>query len=122
MLYSEVKTMIDEIGLPSAYYAFPDGTAQEPPFVVFYYAYSDDLFADNSNYRGISNLTVELYTDHKDPLEEAIVENVLRSHGITWAKSEAVIEAELMTQVTYATEVLLEPETIPSEDLNNAED
>jgi len=116
MLYKDVKDMIQEIGLPFAYYAFPEGTAQEPPFVVFYYQYSDDLFADNSNYRGISNLTIELYTDHKDPLQEAIVEDVLRTHGITWAKSEAVIEAELMTQVTYTTEVLLEPETIPSED------
>lgn len=112
MQYKDVKDMIQEIGLPYAYYAFPEGTAQEPPYVVFYYPYSDDLYADNSNYVGISNLTVELYTDHKDPGMEALVESVFRSHGIAWAKTEAVIESELMVQVTYVTEILLESESI----------
>ena len=110
MLYKEVNDMIASIGLSHAYYAFPDGTAQDPPFVVFYYAYSVDEYADNSNFKHISNLTVELYTENKDFEKEEAVEAVLRQYGITWAKTEAVVESECMVQVTYTTEVHIEPQ------------
>ena len=33
MSYEDIATMIESIGLPYAYYQFPEGTGQEPPFV-----------------------------------------------------------------------------------------
>ena len=110
MLFKDVKDMIDDIGLPNAYYAFPEGTETAPPFICFWYPQSDDIYADNSNYVQISNLQIELYTDKKDPSSEKQVEDVLRENNITWAKDETEIEAELMHMVRYSTEVILEYE------------
>ena len=44
MTYKEIAAMIESIGLPYAYYQFPEGTVQEPPFVVFFYSNIDDLY------------------------------------------------------------------------------
>ena len=107
MTYKEISDMIATIGLPYAYYEFPDGTQQEPPFVVFYLPESDDLYADNQNYVGIRKLYVELYTNEKDFSQEATVESVLSSNGITYRKVETYIDSERMWQITYETEVII---------------
>lgn len=107
MTLKEVSDMIATIGLPYAYYEFPDGTQQEPPFIVFYYPESDDLFADNQNYVGIRRLYVELYTNEKDFDKEAMVESVLSSNGLSYRKIETYIGTERMFQITYETEVII---------------
>lgn len=108
MTYEEVSTMVAEIGLPYAYYQFPDNTEREPPFVCFFYPDSDDLYAGNENYVGIKRLFVELYTDEKDFDLEQTVERVLKSHGLTYAQSESYISSEKMWQVTYEMEVIID--------------
>lgn len=107
MTYKAIADMIATIGLPYAYYEFPDGTQQEPPFIVFYYPESDDLFADNANYVGIRRLYVELYTNEKDFDKEATVESVLSSNGLSYRKIETYIGTERMFQITYETEVII---------------
>lgn len=107
MTHKEISDIIKSIGLPTAYYEFPDDTDQEPPFICFYYPESDDLYADNINYAGIRRLYVELYTDEKDFEREATVETVLNSNGFSFRKSELYIESERMWQITYQTEVVL---------------
>ena len=66
MTYKEVSTMVKSIGLPYAYYQFPEGTAEAPPFICFYWSEDNDLKADNINYQKIERLNIELYTDNKD--------------------------------------------------------
>lgn len=107
MTYKEIADMIAEIGLPNAYYEFPDNTEQNPPFVCFYFPESDDFFADNQNYVGIRRLYVELYADNKDFTLESTVEGVLRSHGLTFRKSESYITSERMLQTLYEMEVII---------------
>ena len=107
MTYKEIADMIAEIGLPNAYYEFPDNTEQNPPFVCFYFPESDDFFADNQNYVGIRRLFVELYADNKDFTLESTVEHVLTSHGLTFRKSEEYITSERMLQTLYETEVII---------------
>ena len=107
MTLKEVSDMISTIGLPYAYYQFPDGTEQEPPFVVFYYPESDDFYADNKNYVDKRRLYVELYTDNKDFEKEATVESVLSSNGLSYRKVETYINSERMFQITYETEVII---------------
>lgn len=107
MTRQEVATMISSIGLPYAYYQFPDGTDQAPPFVVFFYSQNDDLYADNSNYQGIEQLNIELYTREKDFTTEATVEGVLKANGFTYHKYEAYINDEKMYQIAYEMEVLI---------------
>lgn len=107
MTHTEVATMIASIGLPYAYYEFPDDTEQEPPFVVFYYPQSDDLYADNQNYVGITQLNIELYTDEKDFDLESTVESVLAGAGLTYTKMETRIDKERMWQILYQMEVII---------------
>lgn len=107
MTHTEVATMIASIGLPYAYYEFPDDTELEPPFVVFYYPQSDDLYADNQNYVGITQLNIELYTDEKDFDLESTVESVLTGSGLTYTKMETRIDTERMWQILYQMEVII---------------
>ena len=107
MTHTEVATMIASIGLPYAYYEFPDDTEQEPPFVVFYYPQSDDLYADNQNYVGITQLNIELYTDEKDFDLESTVDSVLTGSGLTYTKMETRIDQERMWQILYQMEVII---------------
>ena len=107
MTHKEISDMIKAIGLPYAYYEFPDNTEQEPPFICFYYPDSDDLYADNVNYVGIRRLYVELYTDEKDFEQEAAVETALNANGLSFRKSELHIDSERMWQITYNMEVVI---------------
>ena len=107
MKYSDVKTMIDGIGLPAAYYQFPEGTGQAPPFICFFYPQSDDLYADNKNYQSITQLVVELYTDTKDIDRELAVEAKLTAAGLSWAKASEYIGDERMYVTVYTMEVVI---------------
>ena len=106
MTSKEIAQMVADIGLPYAYYQFPEGTGQPTPFVCFYIENNDDVYADDENYTNIAELTIELYTDNKSYDIEARVESVLRGHGLSWVKSEAYIPAEKMFEEIYITEVI----------------
>ena len=107
MTYQEVNGMIEAMGLPCAYYEFPNNTELEPPFICFWYPESDDLMADNQNYVGIRRLYVELYTDEKRFDLEQSVETALSANNLTYRKTETYITGERMYQITYETEVII---------------
>lgn len=110
MTYTEIATMIAGIKLPYAYYQFPEGTGQNPPFIVFFYSNIDDVYADESNYQRIVRLNVELYTREKDFVNEALVEKTLSDNGFTYYKEENFIDSEKMYQIAYEMEVLINGE------------
>ena len=56
---------------------------------------------ENVVYVEFSNLSIELYTDEKDPELEDRVEAVLNSHELFWNKSEVWIETEKLYEVLY---------------------
>lgn len=107
MTYQQVATMVASIGVPYAYYQFPEGTAQPTPFVCFYFDNSDDLVADNTNYQRIRPLVIELYTDNKDFALEATVESVLNRAGLVYSRAESWIDSERMNMVSYTTSVVI---------------
>lgn len=107
MTYKEINQMVESIGLPCEYYQFTNKTAQKPPFVVWFFTNSNDAYADNSNYVSIPTLNIELYTRFKDYEKEALVEGVLRAHGLTWYKEENYIETEKIWQIAYESEVVI---------------
>lgn len=102
--------MVAEIGVPSAYYQFPEGTEQACPFVCFYFAGGDDFIADNKNYQPIRPLTLELYTDNKDFDLEQTVETVLNRHGLVYDRDETYIDSERMNMVVYTTDIIISEE------------
>lgn len=110
MTYTEVATMVSSIGLPYAYYQFPDNTEREPPFICFLYTDSDDFYADDKNFAYIRPLVIELYTSDKDFSNEAAVEAVLISNNLPYQKSEEYIDSERMYQISYRVEILITEE------------
>lgn len=110
MTLQEVNNMVESIGLPYAYFQFPEKTGQAPPFICFFYTNSDDLFADNSNYQDIRRLNIELYTSTKDFALEKTIENTLKLNGFSYYREENFIETEKIWQIAYEMEVMINGE------------
>ena len=107
MTYREVKTMVESIGLPFAYYQFTNDTAAAPPFICFYFDESDDEPADNTNWAKIRTLYIELYTDEKDFELESTVEAVLATNDQFYTRSETYLDSERMMMVSYEMQVVI---------------
>ena len=105
MTYDGITNMLKEAGLPLAYDHFAEGESPEPPFLIFLFPGSDNMFADNGVYFKISQLNMELYTNKKDPELEEKLEDILTAHEIPWEKSEVWIDSEKMYEVLYQTEI-----------------
>lgn len=103
--------MVDSIGLPYAYYQFDEDTAQAPPFVVFFFSTSNDLYADQTNYQRIDSLSIEFYSSEVDFDTEETIEAILNDAGLTFYKEQSFIESERIWQTAYDMEIVLTPET-----------
>lgn len=103
--------MVDSIGLPYAYYQFDEDTAQAPPFVVFFFSTSNDLYADQTNYQRIDSLSIEFYSSEVDFDTEESIETILNDAGLTFYKEQSFIESERIWQTAYDMEIVLTPET-----------
>lgn len=107
MTYKEISEMIASVGVPTAYYQFPEDTPQAPPFICFFYSNSDDVFADGINYQKILQLNIELYVSEKDFALEASIEDVLTANELTYYKEESYIDSEKLYQIAYEMEVMI---------------
>lgn len=110
MSRKEVYTMIQSIGLPCAYYEFPENTGQAPPFVVWFFATDTDVKADDTNYCDKEVIAVELYTKIRDFDQERAVEAVLTANGFCYSKEPNFIQKEKIWQIAYESEVLINGE------------
>lgn len=107
MTHKEVAKMVKDIGLPYAYYQFPEGTNQKLPFITYFYLGTNDVMADNTNYQRVERLSIELYTKNKDFEKEALIESALSSHGLTYVREDSYIDTEKMWQIAYEMEVII---------------
>lgn len=101
MTHEEVMQMMEEMKISFAYDHFAEGESPDPPFICFLFPGSENFAADDVVYMEFSNLSIELYTDEKDPELEDRVEAVLNAHEIFWNKSEVWIESEKLYEVLY---------------------
>ena len=62
---------------------------------------AEEFGADNIVYHSFNHLDIEVYTDLKNPELEKQVEEVLRSYGLFYHKSEVWIEEEKLYEVLY---------------------
>lgn len=106
MTYENVIEMLEEAGLPLAYDHFAEGESSEPPFLIFLFPGTDNVFADDTVYQRIDELNIELYTDKKDPETENTIEDILIAHELPYEKSEVWIESEKMYEVLYQTQMI----------------
>lgn len=108
MTPSNIKLMVESVGIPSAYYQFAGKTDQQPPFICYFFGNGQDFIADNSNYVRADTLYIELYTDSKDFGLEKQVETVLNSHELVFEKTEVFLDSEHMHETIYTTAIALE--------------
>lgn len=104
MQASEIKTKLEECGLPIAYRMFPENEAPALPWLVWYIDSETNFPADGANYHNIKHVTLELYTELKDLDAEAAVESAIADMGI-WDKTEEYIDSERCYQIVYTLEV-----------------
>lgn len=108
MTTAQVASMVAEIGLPYAYFEFPDNTELAPPFVSFLFTNSSDVFADDENYVDKRTLVIELYTAAKDFALEQTVRGVLNAHNMTFTMDADHLDNEQMFITTFTTEVIID--------------
>ncbi len=92
-------TLLKSTGLPVAYHHFT--SPPTPPYIVYLFSYNTNFGADNRVYSKQSNYQVELYTKHKEPTTEKLIEDLFDEHDIYWEKTETFIESEGLYQVLY---------------------
>lgn len=107
MTVQEVKTLAESVGLSTAYYEFPSGTEQEPPFLCWFFPDSNDMAADDHNYQKIERCVFELYTPYKDFELEATVEGILAGADIYYSRDETFLDSERMHQTNYTFMVVI---------------
>lgn len=107
MTVQEVKTLAESIGLSTAYYEFPSGTQQEPPFLCWFFPDAHDFKADDHNYQKVERCVFELYTPYKNFELEATVEEALGDADIVYQRDETYLGSEQMYQTNYTFEVVI---------------
>ena len=107
MTTSDVATMVAGIGLPYAYYEFPDDTSREPPFVCFMFTDNNDLKADNQNYTDTRTLVIELYTRQKDFTYENTIRGILNAKELPFSQSSDFLTDEHLYITIFTTEVFI---------------
>ena len=103
MTLEQVGDRLKSTGLPTAYNAFPPGTAPALPFLCYRFTNGNNLHADGRVYYSGSSIEAELLTPVKDPAVEQKVETAL--NGIHWEKSETYIESQNCFRILYEIEV-----------------
>lgn len=108
MKAKDIQTMLLETGLPVAYDHFKEPV--KAPYIVWLMPESDNFAADNKSYAGIEIVHAELYTAKKDTVTEALLTDVLESHGIFWKKNSQYLDDEKLFFNDYKFEVIYDGE------------
>lgn len=99
----QMKSLLNETGLPVCYYAWPEGKAPPLPYICFLTAFSNNFGADDRVYYPVDHWQIELYTRFKNPEAEGKVEKALSS--FFWEKTETYLDTERCFQILYEVEV-----------------
>ena len=91
---------------PTAYWAFPEGDAQDMPFVTIFESGTDNFGADNKVFYVKKEIAVELYTRTKSPTDEAALEGIFDANDLFWNKEETHLDDENAYEVIYSLEVI----------------
>lgn len=104
-MIEKLTALLTDFGVPFAYDHFAEGEAPDPPFVCYLLPGSNNFSADGSVYYKITEVGIELYTDHKDPELENRLEDILDGALLFYNKTETWIESEKLYEVLYSFEM-----------------
>ena len=104
MVLEILKAFKETEGIDFAYDHFAEGESPNPPFVVYLYPSTNNFAADGIVYVPINKVSVELYTDKKEPETEQKLERLLTGAGVFYEKTEVWIASERLYEVIYSFE------------------
>jgi hypothetical protein len=99
MTLAELYTALKATGYPVAYSHFTATPAI--PFITYLVVYSSNFNADNTVYKKVDNIQIELYTNKKDLAVESNLETILNNNSLPYDSTETYIESEGLFQKIY---------------------
>lgn len=106
MILHDLKALLKTTGMPVTYHHWEIGEVPPLPYLIYYEDSSDPFYADNRVYQQVIGVTVELYTDRKDPAIEEKLETVMDHSDIAYTIYENYLESEQMYLRGYEFEIL----------------
>ena len=90
---SEIKSMLDKLGIPVTNREFPPNMIVRPPFCVFLKTDIDTFLAENQVYEHENRYSIELYTENDyEEYDRRLIE-ILNEKNIVWNFiSDSVLE------------------------------
>ena len=105
MEYDDIVSMLEEMGIPVAYWCFSEDDVPPLPFLVFSIPEDSVFYADGKKYIKKCKLYIELYVEEKSVELEQKLENILQQYGINAERQEQYLQDEKMFVEVYSTEV-----------------
>lgn len=105
MTINELNTVLDGIGIPFAYQAFPATEAPEMPFIVYMELGSDNFGADNIVWHSARRIEVDLLCKTRNLTLESQIETALNDTGIYWERELDHNDDEACFVTTYIFEI-----------------
>lgn len=99
MTQTELYQALKSLGMPAAYHHF--NKPPKPPYIVYLVADAEGYGSDDRNEIKRTGYLIELYTAHKDPANQQVVEAMLDAKGVPYLLYEQHIESENLYQATY---------------------
>lgn len=110
MTFKDVNKLVKKTGLKCTYYQWPEKSAPQLPYALFYFPQTNDEYAEDENFSNITALNIEIYTKNKDFATEKKVEDVLRGEGLAWTKTESYLDSEKMYEALYELQIVIDEE------------
>lgn len=98
---TNVVRAVEGVGLPCAHMAFPEGSAPDLPWCVYYLDESSGFNADNTIYAEDARWVVEHYWKTYDQEKESALEQTILSEFGPYTKTETWVQDENCTQTSY---------------------
>lgn len=99
MTHEQIYALLQQLNIPLAYNHFKE--TQHTPYLIYLTEDTSNFGADNKVYFKVDNWVIELYTDKKELVLEARLEELLEEAELYYEKYEVYIDTENMYQVRY---------------------
>lgn len=104
MTYLDIIDEMEALGFPCTYRSFK--SSPPIPFMAVNFAYSNDIMADNHNYKDVGNYQLEYYNSIKYPPDEMKIEDRLKELRLPYTKTEAFLDSEDLYQIVYEIQLI----------------
>ena len=104
MTLTELYQLLKQSGIPVTYSHYEEGAAPELPYICYLEVGTSNFFSEDTVYKKVIDVDIELYFERKDLALEERLEQLL--NGIPWNATEVYINDEKLYQKTYEVRLL----------------